>query len=135
MFEEMPKREEDGRSATHLPTSPGLIMPELTRRHGTEAAVFIILGASTTITGEPISSFRLFAGGVSSAADALDSHLMTKLRGWIPVLKQLEKLNEEIGLMMLMLGRGIAVAAESEAAIGMVSYRQRINSRTCLGKD
>lgn len=118
----MPETEDEGRSAAHLPTSPGLIMPELTLRHGTEAAVFIILGASITITGEPISSFRLFAGGVSSAADALDSHF-TRLRGCERVLKLFETLNGDIELMMLMLGRGIAVAGEREAAIAMLSYQ------------
>ena len=39
-----------------LPTSPGLTKPELTLRHGIEAAVLIILGASVTITGDPILS-------------------------------------------------------------------------------
>lgn len=52
--------------------------PEFTRRHGTDAAVFIILGASVTITGEPISSFELFAGSRSpvSGGGSFDSHLM-----------------------------------------------------------
>lgn len=107
-------------------------MPEFTLRHGTEAAVFIILGASITMTGEPISSFRLFAGGVWSAADALDSHF-TRLRGCDRVLKLLETLKEEIELTMLMLGRGVGVAGERETAIGIVSYHQCFNSR-CVWK-
>lgn len=56
-----------------LPTSPGLTKPVLTLRHGTDAAVFIILGASTTITGDPISSLDFFTFAGSS--DSVDSHL------------------------------------------------------------
>lgn len=39
----------------YLPTSPGLTRPELTRRQGTDAAVLIIFGASTTMIGAPTS--------------------------------------------------------------------------------
>jgi hypothetical protein len=56
-----------------------LTKPEFTRRHGTDAAVFIILGASIRITGEPISSFELFAGSrspFSGGGGSFDSHLM-----------------------------------------------------------
>lgn len=58
----------------YLPTSPGLTNPEFTLRHGTDAAVFIILGASMTITGDPISSFELFAGNPISAGGSFESH-------------------------------------------------------------
>lgn len=129
----MAKTEDEWQLGTHLPTSPGLIMPELTLRHGTEAAVFIILGASITITGEPISSFWLFAGGVwPSAADALDSHF-TMLRGCERVLKLLETLKEEMEVRVLMLGREIGVVGEKEAAIGIVSYHQCFESMIYFG--
>lgn len=59
-------------SNAYLPTSPGLMKPELALRHGTEAAVFIILGASTTMMGDPISNFfePLAAKSLSSCEDS-----------------------------------------------------------------
>lgn len=65
----------------HLPTSPAFTNPELTLRHGTEAAVLIICGDSVTITGVPISSFLIFADRLVSDddVDSLDSHLVMGL--------------------------------------------------------
>lgn len=60
----------------YLPTSPGLTKPELTLRHGTDAAVFIILGASTTMIGEPISSLDFLpADPAPAAGGSVDAHL------------------------------------------------------------
>lgn len=46
-----------------LPTSPGLTKPELALRQGIEAAVFITLGASTMMIGDPTWSFDFGRGG------------------------------------------------------------------------
>lgn len=46
-----------------LPTSPGLTKPELALRQGIEAAVFITLGASTMMIGDPTWSFDFGGGG------------------------------------------------------------------------
>lgn len=48
---------------TILPTSPGLTKPELALRQGIEAAVFITLGASTMMIGDPTWSFDFGGGG------------------------------------------------------------------------
>ncbi|XWS52753.1 hypothetical protein CRYUN_Cryun11dG0099300 [Craigia yunnanensis] len=65
------------RTVDQLPMNVGLTKPELTLRHGTDAAVFIILGASTTIMGDPISSLELLGGNPDSAED--DSHLRSRV--------------------------------------------------------
>lgn len=54
-----------------LPTSPGLTKPELALRQGIEAAVFITLGASTMMIGDPTLSFDFGRGG----SFAISQHL------------------------------------------------------------
>lgn len=56
---------------TILPTSPGLTKPELALRQGIEAAVFITLGASTMMIGDPTWSFDFGRG----ASFAISQHL------------------------------------------------------------
>lgn len=73
--------------ASYLPTSPGLTKPELALRHGTEAAVLIILGASMTITGDPIASFDLLIS--DSPDDSFDSHFICKFSFRASVFKLL----------------------------------------------
>ncbi|MBA0801680.1 hypothetical protein Gohar_012030, partial [Gossypium harknessii] len=77
----------------NLPTSPGLTRPELALRHGTDAAVFIIFGASTTIMGDPISSLEL----LFELAEG-DSHLirLVELPGQpFLTIQQLGRLNSK----------------------------------------
>lgn len=58
----------------YLPTSPALTKSELTLRQGTEAAVFSILGASTMMIGDPISSaLESFCVSPISADGSFDS--------------------------------------------------------------
>lgn len=59
-----------------LPTSPGLTKPELALRQGIEAAVFITLGASTMMIGDPTWSLDFGLGG----SFAVSQHL-TVTRG------------------------------------------------------
>ncbi|MBA0831115.1 hypothetical protein Goarm_015603, partial [Gossypium armourianum] len=77
----------------NLPTSPGLTRPELALRHGTDAAVFITFGASTTIMGDPISSLEL----LFELAEG-DSHLirLVELPGQpFLTIQQLGRLNSK----------------------------------------
>lgn len=60
----------------NLPTSPGLTKPALALRQGIEAAVFITLGASTMMIGDPTWSFGFGRGG----SFAVSQHL-TVTRG------------------------------------------------------
>uniref|UniRef100_A0A1J3HCB1 Uncharacterized protein n=1 Tax=Noccaea caerulescens TaxID=107243 RepID=A0A1J3HCB1_NOCCA len=62
---------------TILPTSPGLTKPALALRQGIEAAVFITLGASTIMIGDPTWSFDFGRGG----SFAVSQHLTVVTRG------------------------------------------------------
>lgn len=61
----------------NLPTSPGLTKPALALRQGIEAAVFITLGASTIMIGDPTWSFDFGRGG----SFAVSQHLTVVTRG------------------------------------------------------
>ena len=114
------------REKQYLPISPGLTKPEFTRRHGIEVAVFIILGASIAITGDPISSFELLAGiPILGCGSSFDSHFTVTTLGH--PLRLLGRLNCEVELLKS-LEHGIVAGEERDDAISRGSnvYENRI---------